>query len=40
MSGHLGFVVYKVTLELVLSEYFGFFYEFLFHRLLHTHLVL
>jgi hypothetical protein len=36
-SGHVGFVVVKVALGQVLSEYFGFSCHFLFHRLLHTH---
>jgi hypothetical protein len=33
----VGFVVDKVTLGLVFSEYFGFPCQFSFHRLLHTH---
>jgi hypothetical protein len=37
-SGHVGFVVDKVTLGQVLSEYFDFPCQFSFHRLLHTHL--
>jgi hypothetical protein len=36
-SGHVGFVVDKVALEQVFSEYFGFPCQFSFHRLLHTH---
>jgi hypothetical protein len=36
-SGHVGFVVDKVTLGHVFSEYFGFPCQFAFHRLLHTH---
>jgi hypothetical protein len=32
-----GFVVDKVALGQVVSEYFGFPCKFLFHRLLHTH---
>jgi hypothetical protein len=36
-SGHVGFVVEKVALGQVLSEYFGFPCQFSFHRLLHTH---
>jgi hypothetical protein len=35
-SGHVGFVVDKVTLGEVFSEYFGFPRQSLFHRLLHT----
>jgi hypothetical protein len=34
---HVGFVVDKVALEQVLSEYIGFPCKFSFHRLLHTH---
>jgi hypothetical protein len=34
-SGHVGFVVDKVALGQVFSEYFGFPCQFLFHRLLH-----
>jgi hypothetical protein len=30
-SGHVGFVVDKVTLGLVFPEYFGFSYQFSFH---------
>jgi hypothetical protein len=37
-SGHVGFVVDKVPLGQVFSEYFGFLCQFSFHRLLHTHL--
>jgi hypothetical protein len=33
----VGFVVEKVTLVMVFSEYIGFTCQFLFHRLLHTH---
>jgi hypothetical protein len=36
-SGHVGFLVDKVTLRQVFSEYFGFPCQFSFHRLLHTH---
>jgi hypothetical protein len=36
-SGHVGFVVDKVALGQVFSEYFGFPCQFSFHRLLHTH---
>jgi hypothetical protein len=36
-SGHVGFVVDKVTLGQVLSEYIGFPCQFSFHRLLYTH---
>jgi hypothetical protein len=36
-SSHVGFVVEKVTLGQVFSEYFGFGCQFSFHRLLHTH---
>jgi hypothetical protein len=36
-SGHVAFVVAKVTPEQVFSEYFGFPFQFLFHRLFHTH---
>jgi hypothetical protein len=35
-SGHMGFVVDKVALRQVFSEYFGFPCQFLFHRLLHN----
>jgi hypothetical protein len=34
----VGFVVDKVALVQVFSEYFGFPCQFSFHRLLHTHL--
>jgi hypothetical protein len=34
----VGFVVGKVALGKVFSEYFGFHCQFLFHQLLHTHL--
>jgi hypothetical protein len=37
-SGHVEFVVYKVALEQLFSEYFGFPCQFSFYRLLHTHL--
>jgi hypothetical protein len=37
-SGHVGFVVDKVALGQVSSEYFGFPCQFSFHRLPHTHL--
>jgi hypothetical protein len=36
-SGHIGFVVDKVALGQVFSEYFGFPSQFSFHRLLYTH---
>jgi hypothetical protein len=36
-SSHVGFVVDKVALEQVISEYFGFPCQFSFHRLLHIH---
>jgi hypothetical protein len=36
-SGHVGFVVDKVALGQVFSEYFCFPCQFSFHRLLHTH---
>jgi hypothetical protein len=36
-SGHVGFVVNKVTLGQVFSEYFGFTCQFSFHTLPHTH---
>jgi hypothetical protein len=36
-SGHMGFVVDKVALRQVFSDYFGFPCQFSFHRLLHTH---
>jgi hypothetical protein len=35
--GHVGFVVDKVALGQVFSEYFGFLCQFSFHRLLHIH---
>jgi hypothetical protein len=35
-SGHVGFVADKVALGQVFSEYFGFPFQFSFHRLLHT----
>jgi hypothetical protein len=35
---HMGFVVDKVGLEQVFSEYFGFLCQFSFHQLLHNHL--
>jgi hypothetical protein len=36
-SSHVEFVVVKVALRPVFSEYFGFSHQFSFHRLLHTH---
>jgi hypothetical protein len=36
-SGHVGFVVDKVVLAQVISEYFGFPSQFSFHRMLHIH---
>jgi hypothetical protein len=36
-SGHVEFVVDKVALEQVFSEYYGFPCQFSFHRLLHNH---
>jgi hypothetical protein len=39
-SGHVGFVVDKVALGQVFSEYFGFPRQFEFHRLLHHHHVI
>jgi hypothetical protein len=36
-SGDVGFVVDKVAQEQVLSKYFGFPYQFSFHRLIHNH---
>jgi hypothetical protein len=36
-SGHVGFMVEKVALGQVFSEYFGFPCQFSFHRLLHIH---
>jgi hypothetical protein len=38
MSSHVGFVVDKVALGQVSSEYFGFPCQFSFHRMLHTYL--
>jgi hypothetical protein len=35
--GHVGFVIDKVALGQVFSEYFGFPCQFSFHRLFHTH---
>jgi hypothetical protein len=35
-ASHMGFVVYKVQLGQVLSEYFGFPCAHSFHRLLHN----
>jgi hypothetical protein len=35
-SNHVGFVVGEMALSRVVSEYFGFPYQFSFHRLLHT----
>jgi hypothetical protein len=37
-SGHVGFVVDKVALWQVFSEYFGFPRQFSFHQMLYTHL--
>jgi hypothetical protein len=37
MSGHVGFVVDKVVLRQVFSEYFGIPCQFSFHLLLHIH---
>jgi hypothetical protein len=37
MSGHVGFVVDKVALDQVFSEYFGVSCQFSLHRLLHSH---
>jgi hypothetical protein len=37
-SGHVGYVVDKVALGQVFSQYFSFPCQFSFHRLLHTHL--
>jgi hypothetical protein len=37
-SGHMGFVVDKVALKQVFSEYFGFSCQFSFRKMLHTHL--
>jgi hypothetical protein len=36
-SRHMGFVVHKVAMGQVFSEYFGFPCQFPFHLLLHTH---
>jgi hypothetical protein len=36
-SGHVGFVVDKVALGQVFSEYFSFLCQFSFHLLLHIH---
>jgi hypothetical protein len=36
-SGHAGFVVHKVALGQVLSEYISFPCQFSFHQLLHIH---
>jgi hypothetical protein len=36
-SGHVGFVVDKVALGQIFSEYFGFSCQFSFHRLLCIH---
>jgi hypothetical protein len=36
-SGHVGFVVGKVALAQVFSEYFGFPCQPSFHRFLHSH---
>jgi hypothetical protein len=36
-SGHVGFVVDRVALRQVFSDYFGFPCQFVFHRLLHNH---
>jgi hypothetical protein len=37
MSGHVGFVVDKVALGQIFSEYFGFPCHFAFHRLLYIY---
>jgi hypothetical protein len=37
-SGHVGFVVDKVALGQVFSQYFSFPCQFSFHQMLHTHL--
>jgi hypothetical protein len=37
LNGHVGFVVDKVALEQVFSEYFGFQCQFSFHQMLHCH---
>jgi hypothetical protein len=39
-SGHVGFVVDKVALGQVFSEYFGFLWQFSFHRMLHIHIII
>jgi hypothetical protein len=36
-SGHVGFVVDKVALEQVFSEYFGFPCQSSFHQIIHHH---
>jgi hypothetical protein len=36
-SDHVGFVVEKLAMEPVFSEYFSFPYQFLFYKLLHIH---
>jgi hypothetical protein len=36
----VGFVVEKVALGQVFSEYFGFYSKFSSHRLLHTHVII
>jgi hypothetical protein len=36
-SGHVEFVVDKVAMGQVFSEYFGFYCQFSFHKLLHIH---
>jgi hypothetical protein len=36
--GHMGFVMDKVELVQIASEYFGFPSQFSFHQMLHTHL--
>jgi hypothetical protein len=36
-SSHVGFVVDKVAMAQVFSEYFGFPYQSLFHQFLHNH---
>jgi hypothetical protein len=38
-KGHVGFVVDKVALKQVFSEYFGFPCQFSFHQMLNTHLL-
>jgi hypothetical protein len=38
-SGHVGFMVDKVALGQVFSEYFGFPCRFSFHQLLHIHIL-